>query len=222
MNSLQLKKIRRNNAQKVHRPSLYFKASKEKAKDRRKSSSNDQNQEGYDHGFDAHDNVVIIDHASVDDDDDDDPMNDAFSDSQGSNRSSFDYGSGDSDDEHFSFESKLKLVDFDIHEYIKDVFLKFTDSYDAWMNRLEYEDQKLSDRYPFTVQQFSEEFSAILAKQIVQKGTDTELLSLLKRFVPDVNWPVRVGKYNSCYSNMDTFKEVTYRTNMDTLAIPVA
>jgi hypothetical protein len=81
MNSLQLKKTarsRRNNAQKVHRPSLYFKASKEKAKDRRKSSSNDQNQEGYDHGFDAHDNDVIIDHASVDDDDDDDddPMND--------------------------------------------------------------------------------------------------------------------------------------------------
>jgi hypothetical protein len=52
------------------------------------------------------------------------------------------------------------------------------------MNRHEYEDQKLSDRHPFTVQQFSEEFSAILTKQIVQKGTDSEILSLLKRFVP--------------------------------------
>ena len=30
------------------------------------------------------------------------------------------------------------------------------------MNRHEYEDQKLSDKHPFTVQQFSEEFSAIL------------------------------------------------------------
>ena len=65
-----------------------------------------------------------------------------------------------------------------------------------WMNRREYENQKLSERHPFTVQEFSEELSAILAKQIVQKGTDTgtEILSLLKRFVPDVNWPVRIGK----------------------------
>ena len=39
------------------------------------------------------------------------------------------------------------------------------------MNRHEYEHQKLFDRHPFTVQQFSEEVSAILAKQIVQKGT---------------------------------------------------
>ena len=90
-------------------------------------------------------------------------MDDTSSDSQGLNRS-----------------SKLKLVDFDIHDEMKDKFLKFTDSYDAWMNRHEYEDQKLSDRYPFTVQQFSEELSAILAKQIVQKGTDSEILSLLK------------------------------------------
>ena len=63
-------------------------------------------------------------------------------------------------------------------------------SFNDWMNRREYENQKLSERYPFTVQEFSEELSAILAKQIVQKGTDTEILSLLKRFVPDVNWPV--------------------------------
>ena len=79
----------------------------------------------------------------------------------------------ESDDEHCSFESKLKLVDFDIHDEMKDKFFKFTDSYDAWMNRHEYEDQKLSDRHPFTVQQFSEEFSAIFVKQIVQKGTDS-------------------------------------------------
>jgi hypothetical protein len=63
----------------------------------------------------------------------------------------------------------LKLVDFDIHDEMKDKFLKFTDSYDAWINRHEYEDQNLSDIHPFTVQQFSEEFSVILAKQIVQK-----------------------------------------------------
>ena len=70
---------------------------------------------------------------------------------------------------------------------MKDKFLKFTGSYDAWH---EYEDQTLFDRHLFTVQQFSEEFSAILAKQIVQKGTDSEILSLLK----DENWPVRIGK----------------------------
>ena len=43
MNSYQLKQTarsRRNNAQKVQRPLLNFKASKDKAKDRRKSSSN--------------------------------------------------------------------------------------------------------------------------------------------------------------------------------------
>jgi hypothetical protein len=55
----------------------------------------------------------------------------------------------------------LKLVDFDI--------------YDEWMNRNEYEGQQLSHKHPFTVQQFSEELSAILAKQIVQKGTDSEM-----------------------------------------------
>ena len=54
------------------------------------------------------------------------------------------------------------------------------------------------------MQEFTEDFSAMLAKQ---KGTDAEILSLLKRFVPDVNWPVRIGKNNFCYSNMDTFKE---------------
>jgi hypothetical protein len=188
MNSYQLKQTarsRRNNAQKVQRPLLNFKASKDKAKDRRQSSSNDQNQEDIYRRDDAGDNEVISDHASGDDNYD---MDDVSSDSQGSNRSSFDYRSDESDDEHCSFESKLKLVDFDIHDEMKDKFLNFTDSYDAWMNQQEYEDQKLSDRHHFTVQQFSEEFSAILAKQIVQKGTDSEILSLLKRFVPDVNW----------------------------------
>jgi hypothetical protein len=53
-----------------------------------------------------------------------------------------------------------------------------------WMNRREYENQKLSERHPFTVQEFSEDLCAILAKQIVQKGTDTEILSLLKRLFP--------------------------------------
>ena len=133
MNSYQLKQTirsRRNNAQKVQRPLLNFKASKDKAKDRRKSSSNDQNQEDIYRGDDAGDNEVISDHASGDDNDD---MDDISSDSQGSNRSSFDYRSDESDDEHCSFESKLKLI--------------------------------------------------------------------------DVNWPVRIGKNNSCFSNMDTFKE---------------
>ena len=134
MNSYQLKQTarsRRNNAQKVQRPLLNFKASKDKAKDRRKSSSNDQNQEDIYRGDDAGDNEVISDHASGDDNDD--------------------------------MDDTLKLVDFDIHDEMKDKFLKFTDSYDAWMNRHKYEDQKLSDRHPFTVQQFSEEFSAILS-----------------------------------------------------------
>ena len=198
MNSYQLKQTacsRRNNAQKVQRPLLNFKESKDKDKDRRKSSSNDQN-----HGDDAGDNEVISDHASGDDNDD---MDYTSSDSQASNRSSFDYRSDESDDENCSFESKLKLVDFDIHDEMKDKFLKFTDSYDAWMNRHEYEDQKLSGRHPFTVQQFSKEVSAILAKQIVQKRTDSEILSLLKRFVPDVNWPVRIGNKTPKNRNAD-------------------
>ena len=63
-----------------------FKASKDKAKDRRKSSSNDQNQEDIYRGDDAGDKDVISDHARGDDNDD---MNDASSDLQGSNRSSF-------------------------------------------------------------------------------------------------------------------------------------
>ena len=148
MNYYQLKqtaRIRRNNAQKIQRPLLHFKASNDKAKDRRKSSSNDQNQEDIYRGDDAGDNDVISDHASGDDNYD---MNDTSSDSQWSNRSSFDYRSDESDDENCSFESKLKLVDFDIH----------TDSYDAWMNRHGYENQKLSDRHPFTVQQFLKSF----------------------------------------------------------------
>ena len=81
MNSYQLKQTarsRRNNAQKVQRPLLNFKASKDKAKDRRKSSSNDIYR-----GDDAGDNEVISDHASGDDNDD---MDDTSSDSQGSNR----------------------------------------------------------------------------------------------------------------------------------------
>ena len=105
-------------------------------------------------------------------------MDDTSTDSQGSNRSSFDYRSDESDDEHCSFESKLKLVDYDIHDEMKDKFLKFTDSCDAWMNRHEYEDQKLSDRHPFTVQQFSEEFSAILAKQIERNRLGNTFSSL--------------------------------------------
>ncbi len=98
MNSYQLKQTacsRRNNAHKVQRPLLNFKASKDKAKDRRKSSSNDQNQEAIYRGDDAGDNEVISDHASGDDNDD---MGDTSSDSQGSNRSSFDYRSDESDD----------------------------------------------------------------------------------------------------------------------------
>ena len=210
MNSYQVKQtVRarrnyRNAAKKVQRPPLNFKSSKDKALDKRKSSSNDQNQDGDDRGDDAGDNNVISDHARGDVDD---LINDDSSDSQVSNRSPLEYRSDDSDDEDYSFESKLNLVDFNIYDEIMDKFLIFTESYDACMDRLEYEDQKLSDRHPYTVQQFSEEFSAILAKQIVQKGTDTELLSLLKRFVPDVNWPVRIGKNNSYFSNMDTFKE---------------
>ena len=62
MNSYQLKQ--------VQRPLLNFKASKDKAKDRRKNSSNDQNQEDIYRGDDAGDNKVISDHASGDDNDD--------------------------------------------------------------------------------------------------------------------------------------------------------
>ena len=116
MNSYQL-----NNAQKVQRPLLNFKASKDKAKVRRKSSSNDQNQEDIYRGDDAGD------HASGDDNDD---MDDTSSDLQGSNRSPFDYRNDESDDEHCSFESKFKLVDFYIHDEMKYKFLKFTDSYE--------------------------------------------------------------------------------------------
>jgi hypothetical protein len=110
MNSYQLKqraRSRRNNAQKVQRPLLNFKASKDKAKDK--------NQEDIYRG----DNEVISDHASSDDNDD---MDDTFSDSQGSNRSSFDYRSDESD---CSFESKLKLVE-NIYLYVfVDVSLGF-------------------------------------------------------------------------------------------------
>jgi len=54
------------------------------------------------------------------------------------------------------------------------------------MNQREYENQKLSERHFFTVQEFSEELSAILAKQIVQKGTDNS-------FSAKAIWPVRIG-----------------------------
>jgi len=74
-------------------------------------------------------------------------MDDTSSDSQGSNRSSFDYRSDESNDEHCSFESKLKLFNFDIHNEMKDKFFKFTECYDVWH---EYED----DRHPFTVQRY--------------------------------------------------------------------
>jgi hypothetical protein len=56
MNSYQLKQTarsQRNNAQKVQRPLLNFTASKDKAKDRRTSSSNDQNQADIYRGDDA-------------------------------------------------------------------------------------------------------------------------------------------------------------------------
>ena len=49
MNSYQIKQTvrsRRNVAKKVQRPPLNFKLSKDKALDKRKSSSNDQNQDG--------------------------------------------------------------------------------------------------------------------------------------------------------------------------------
>ena len=62
MNSYQLKQTarsRRNNAQKVQRPLLSLKASKDKAKDRRKSSSNDQNQEDIYRG-DDHKKIFIV------------------------------------------------------------------------------------------------------------------------------------------------------------------
>jgi hypothetical protein len=53
------------------------------------------NQEDVYRGDDAVDKDVIRDHASGDDNDD---INDTSSDSQGSNRSSFDYRSDESDD----------------------------------------------------------------------------------------------------------------------------
>ena len=109
MNSYRLKQTARsrwNNAQKEQRPLLNFTASKDKAKGRRKSSSNDQNQEDIYRCDDAGDN-------DVNSGDDNYDMNDTSSDSQGSNRPSFDYRSDESDDEHCSFEYKLKLVDFD-------------------------------------------------------------------------------------------------------------
>ena len=62
MNSYQLKK--------VQRPLLNFKASKDKAKFRSKSSSNDKNQEDIYRGDDAVDIDVISDHASGDDNED--------------------------------------------------------------------------------------------------------------------------------------------------------
>jgi hypothetical protein len=99
MNSYQLKQTarsRRNNAQKVQRPSLNFKASKDKAKD-------------------GGDNDHISDHASGGDNDD----------------MSFVNRSDESDNEHCSFESMLKLVDSDVHDEMKDKFLKFTNSYDV-------------------------------------------------------------------------------------------
>jgi hypothetical protein len=68
MNSFQLKQTarsRRNNAEKVQRPLLNFKASKDKAKDRRKSSSKNQNQEDIYRGDDAVDNDVIRDHELI-------------------------------------------------------------------------------------------------------------------------------------------------------------
>ena len=111
------------------------------------------------------DNDLISDGAS----------DDASSNSQESNRSSLvDDHNDDSDDENCSFESKLQFDGVDIYDEINNLFLKFTYSFNDWMNRREYENQKLYERHPFTVQEFSEELSAILAKQIVQKGTDTK------------------------------------------------
>ncbi len=126
MNSYQVKQtVRtrrnyRNAAKKVQRPPLNFKSSKDKALDKRKSSSNDQNQDGDDRGDDAGDNNVISDHARGDVDD---LINDDSSDSQVSNRSPLEYRSDDSDDEDYSFESKLNLVDFNIYDEIMDKFL---------------------------------------------------------------------------------------------------
>ena len=40
-----------------------------------------------------------------------------------------------------------------------------------------------------------------------KKFLEEQFEETIKRFVPDVNWPVRIGKNNSCFSNMDTFKE---------------
>ena len=121
MNSYQLKQTarsRRNNAQKVQRPLLNFKASKNKAKDRRKSSSNDQNQEDIYRGDDAGDNEVISDHASGDDNDD---MDDISSDSQGSNRSS----QNSLHSFTIFFDLSCKAVRSFLHRSLATVFLTF-------------------------------------------------------------------------------------------------
>jgi len=187
MNTLQLIQTCRNRRNKA------FKDTKPKKRSKKGSSKQINEEDDVDHVINEDndrnlhniDNDVISDGAS----------DDASSNSQESNRSSLvDDHSDDSDDQNCSFESNLQLDGFDIYDEINNQFLKYTYSFNDWMNRREYENQKLSERHPFTVQEFSEELSAILAKQIVQKGTDTEILSLLKRFVPDVNWPVRIRK----------------------------
>jgi hypothetical protein len=73
------------------------------------------------------DNDIISDGAS----------DDAASNSQESNRSSL--VDDHSDDENCSFEYKLQLDGFD---EINNQFLKFTYSFNDWMNRREYENQK--------------------------------------------------------------------------------
>ena len=64
MNSYQLKLMARSRRKivvlKVQRPSLNFEVSKEKAKDRKESSSNDQNQEVICHGDDAGENNLLV------------------------------------------------------------------------------------------------------------------------------------------------------------------
>ena len=161
MNSLQISQTmrnRRNNAQKVQRSAFNYKTTKVKAINRRKKDSNSQNHEeneGIDHGMNEDDdrNLHNIDNDVISDDAEDD----ASSDSQESNRS-VEYRSDDSDDEHCSFESKLQLDGLDIYDEINYHFLKFTMRTTEWINRSEYENQKLSERHPFTVQEFSEEF----------------------------------------------------------------
>jgi len=64
MNSYQLKLMARSRRNivvlKVQRPSLNFEASKEKAKDRKESSSIDQNQEVICNGDDAGENDLLV------------------------------------------------------------------------------------------------------------------------------------------------------------------